>query len=58
MDSVKTNRGVVLQKKDVQKTKPKKEDGAAKEDSRENEEKPDRNVPAEETESKQPKIRV
>ena len=46
VDSVKTNGGVVLQKKDVQKTKPKKEDGAAKEDSRENEEKPDRNVPA------------
>ena len=55
VDSVKTNGGVGLQKKDVQKTKPKKEDGAAKEDSRENEEKPGRNVPAEETESKQPK---
>ena len=42
----------VFAKTDIQ---PLINDGAAKEDSRENEEKPDRNVPAEETESKQPK---
>lgn len=54
-DDSKNHGKVALQKEDDQKSEPKKEEAITKEGSKESMNKPDKNAPAEEIESKQPK---